>query len=73
MPSPEKTPLEVLIDAKLAGTTSPSSVPMHYEYLFRSNEQAAKIALLALEQAGYKIVPIKRTVVENYGDVKWPV
>lgn len=65
--SPEiMTPLEVLIKAKLAGTSSPSSVPMHYEYIFRSNEQAAELALRALEQAGYKITPIRRLIIENY-------
>lgn len=61
-----KTPEQVLIDAKLAGTVSPSSVPMHYTYLFRNNEQAAKLAIRALEDAGYKIVIAKRTIVENY-------
>lgn len=58
---------QVLIDAKLAGTAKDGAVPMTFGYLFRTNEQAAKLALEALKEAGYKVVPIKRTTVINDG------
>lgn len=65
-PEPTSPVEQVLIDAKLAGTSNEQAVPMTYGYLFRTNEQAAKLALNALKEAGYKVVPIKRLTVTNY-------
>lgn len=62
------TPLEVLIDAKLAGTKHTRGFEVDQTeagdpifggeatYAFRSNEQAAQEALDALAAAGYEIV-----------------
>lgn len=62
-----KTPMEVLVNAKLAMTDSPSTVGAWFAISVRDNEQAAQIAIQALEEAGYNIVDSSKLVNSNRG------